>query len=89
MEPDQKLVDILDFAKIAGLSQSTVRRRIKDGSIAALQPGGPGTAWRIPADLTKAFRGAGVLQSTTSAEHQPPSKASSRRTTPYWRNQSI
>ncbi len=58
MLADRQLVDIREFAKIAGLSQSTVRRRIKDGSIAALQPGGPGTAWRIPADLAQAFRDA-------------------------------
>jgi hypothetical protein len=89
MTHDQKLVDIRTFSVIAGLSVSTIRRRVRDGGIAALQPGGPGTALRIPADLAKAFRDAGMLQSMTSPEHQRPSKASNRRSTPHWRNKSI
>ena len=58
MLADRQLVDIREFATIAGLSESTIRRRIRDGSITALQPGGPGTALRIPADLAQAFRDA-------------------------------
>lgn len=38
------------FAAVAGLSESTVRRRIQDGSIPSIQPGGPGTRELIPSD---------------------------------------
>lgn len=37
----------IEFARLSGLALSTVRRRIKDGSIKVWQPGGPGTAVRI------------------------------------------
>ncbi|QDU61031.1 Helix-turn-helix domain protein [Planctomycetes bacterium Pan216] len=36
-----------EFAKLFRLSLSTVRRRIKDGSLPAIQPGGKRKHWRI------------------------------------------
>lgn len=39
-----------EFAALSPLSESTVRRRIKDGSIPTFQPGGPGTRILIPRD---------------------------------------
>ena len=32
-----------EFASATGLSESTVRRRVRDGSLRFVQPGGPGT----------------------------------------------
>lgn len=43
-------LSIAEFVALSGLSQSTVRRRIDDGSIASAQPGGKGTKLLIPAD---------------------------------------
>lgn len=42
VEP-QQFVSIVEAANHLGLSTSTVRRRIRDGSFPSYQPGGPGT----------------------------------------------
>jgi len=45
-------VSISEFAQLYNLSDKTIRRRIKDGSLKeATQLGGPGTSWRIPFPL--------------------------------------
>lgn len=47
-------LSITDFAKLHSISESTVRRLIRGRRIAAFQPGGPGTCWRIPANAFEA-----------------------------------
>jgi len=41
---------ISEFSEQTGLSESTVRRRIREQQIPACQPGGTKTRWLIPAD---------------------------------------
>jgi excisionase family DNA binding protein len=41
---------IKDFIALSGLSDSTVRRRVRDGSLPAVQIGGKGKKLLIPAD---------------------------------------
>ena len=44
-------VSVNEFARQYNLSTKTVRRRIRDGSLKAVQWGGPGTSLRIPLPL--------------------------------------
>lgn len=39
-----------EFCQLTGWSDSTVRRRLKYGSLPAVQPGGPRTMWLIDAE---------------------------------------
>jgi hypothetical protein len=41
-------VSIPEFARRSGFSHSTIRRRLRDGSLPRFQPGGPGTRIVIP-----------------------------------------
>lgn len=41
---------IAEFSSLKGLSESTIRRRIRDRSLPYFQPGGSGTKILIPAD---------------------------------------
>jgi excisionase family DNA binding protein len=43
-----QFVDIPEFSKRTGLSDSTIRRRIRDGSLQSWQPGGPRTRLLLP-----------------------------------------
>lgn len=52
----------MEFARLTGLSLSTVHRRIRDKSLPVLQLGGPRTAIRIPR--------AALLRA-----HEPPSSS--------------
>ena len=47
-DSSSQLLSPIKFAAAAGLSLATVRRRIKDGTLPAWQPGGHRTALRIP-----------------------------------------
>jgi hypothetical protein len=38
----KQFLKIREFSRISGLSVSTIRRRVRDGSIPAIQPGGAG-----------------------------------------------
>ena len=44
---------IKEAAQVLGLSVATVRRRIDDGTLPVFQPGGEGTAVRVPVDALK------------------------------------
>lgn len=57
-------IDISEFSRRSGLSMSTIRRRIKDGSIPSWQPGGPGTRTMIP------------ISSIPDRSNQPPVRSS-------------
>jgi predicted DNA-binding transcriptional regulator AlpA len=46
------LLSLDDFTRLLGLSRSTVRRRIKDGSFKKYQPGGSGKTYWIVWDPT-------------------------------------
>jgi excisionase family DNA binding protein len=64
------------------LSISTLRRRVKEGKIPFLQPGGPGTRIVFPADLVNR-----LLQTATpkiTPESPPPVVATRRGPKPKW-----
>ncbi|WP_020471427.1 winged helix-turn-helix domain-containing protein [Zavarzinella formosa] len=46
---DAEFLSPAEYARRSGLSKATVSRRLKDGSLPRLQPGGPGTRVLIPA----------------------------------------
>lgn len=77
---EKQFLNIREFSRISGLSISTLRRRAKDGSVASIQPGGPGKLLLFP-------RNALDKQSSppTSAEKQAdtPKKAPPGRR-PAW-----
>ena len=50
----RRFFSIAEFAELSGLSISTVRRRLRDGSLPIVQPGGPRTRVLVPADVLKA-----------------------------------
>lgn len=50
---DEFFLTPTEFANKSRLSIATVRRRLKDGSLVSFQPGGSGTAIRIPASELK------------------------------------
>ncbi|MEQ8854387.1 helix-turn-helix domain-containing protein [Gimesia sp.] len=67
------LLSIEELSTIISLSISTIRRRIRDGSIPAIQPGGKGTKLLIPkewvnqqATISKSSR----LEPSSSGRHQ-------------------
>jgi hypothetical protein len=45
----REYVTVEEYVRLTSLSDKTVRRRIRDGSIIIWQPGGPGTRILIPA----------------------------------------
>lgn len=56
MEP--QFVSIAQFAALSGVSESTVRRRIKDDTLPARQFGCVRCRWLIPRDALDLLRGA-------------------------------
>ncbi|QDU05456.1 Helix-turn-helix domain protein [Gimesia chilikensis] len=76
---------IEELAPKLAVSISTIRRRIRDGSIPAIQPGGKGTKLLIPkewvnqqATISKSSR----LESSSSGRHQ---RKSISGPAPRWR----
>jgi len=49
-QPPAEFFTIRQFSQIAHLSEATIRRRIRDGSLPFVQPGGKRTKILIPAD---------------------------------------
>jgi hypothetical protein len=47
----QRYISIQDLSEISGLSVSTLRRRVLDGSLVAAQPGGRRTRLLFPIDI--------------------------------------
>jgi excisionase family DNA binding protein len=50
-EPTPRFLSPADFARATGLSEATVRRRIRDGSLPVAQPGGKKSRVLIPRDV--------------------------------------
>jgi hypothetical protein len=50
MDDTQKYCDFEEFARLTGLSVSTLKRRKRDGSLFYFQPGGPRSRVLIPRD---------------------------------------
>jgi excisionase family DNA binding protein len=48
---NQKLLTIREFSAMSGLSVATIRRRVQDGSINAVQLGGKGKKLLFPRDV--------------------------------------
>lgn len=55
MSLDIRYVSIDELHKLSGLSLSTLRRRIKDGTLRPIQPGGPRTRLLFRADVLEQF----------------------------------
>jgi hypothetical protein len=74
IEPDRKnLVSIAKLANMLDLSVMTIRRRIADGSIAAIQLGGPGK--KILVDLNQVLGSLGQGVAAQKAEKSKPYSA--------------
>ena len=68
---------IKEFAKRSGMSISTVRRRIKDGSLPIVQLGGPSCLLTIPADaLRQIYYGNHLKEEETTSEKDVAEKTS-------------
>ncbi len=50
LDPDPRWLTVKETASRLGLHEITVRRKIAQGDLPALQLGGPGTAIRVPED---------------------------------------
>lgn len=46
----QEYLKLKDFVDLSGLSESTIRRRVRDGTLAAVQIGGKGKKLLFPID---------------------------------------
>ena len=80
-----KYMSIRDFALAYDLSTITIRRRIKDGTLPAVQMGGPGTSWRIPLN-GHAVNPATVISSTPQPPaHEAAAPPTKRAKTPHAR----
>lgn len=51
---EKQYLDVNEFSQLTGLSAATIRRRVRDGSIKAYQPGGPNKKLLIPRDALEA-----------------------------------
>lgn len=82
MTPSTETVDSLpvnEYARRSSMSISTIRRRIRDGSLPAWQPGGPGTRLLIPVACLPSFQVAVAVvpQQNQAVNHHAP-KATKR-----------
>lgn len=68
-----EFLSVEEYCAITRLSLSTVRRRIRDGSLPVHQPGGRRTAIRIPRSAL-----------TINTNHQPLARETHRRPAPRW-----
>lgn len=79
-----RLMDIEEFKFYSKISKSTIRRRIKDGSLKVWQPGGKGTRVMIYAEnLLKSRESESFL--TETKENNKNKKATN--TSPHWLKQ--
>lgn len=67
----KRFVSPEEFCQLTGWSASTVRRRLKDGSLPAVQPGGRRTLWLIDVEAFQAG------QARSAAPPSPPSNSNS------------
>jgi excisionase family DNA binding protein len=79
MHPDElrQFCSVDEFARLTSLSTITVRRRLRDGSIPSVQPGGRGCRILIPVTALEQNRETGQLL-TNSGEASPPSPTESQ-----------
>lgn len=55
--PAKRYLSPQEFCRLTGWSASTVRRRLKDGSLPAIQPGGRRALWLIDVEAFQAGHG--------------------------------
>ena len=73
---EQRTLTLTELADLSGLSLSTLRRRVKDGSIPVIQPGGAGKKLLfVPAVLNS-------LSAARGAEDRSDADTAPRRVTP-------
>lgn len=80
--PPSEWLSPQDFAQLAGLSLSTVRRRIHDGTLPHWQPGGKRTAVRIPRGALSVSPPDSSSASALSPTNAPPKSRTGQR--PRW-----
>lgn len=84
---DEQFLSIDEFARRTSLSESTIRRRVRDGSIPSWQPGGPGTRVLIPIDALDITPPTSTSVAVASP-HRVPSRSGSAKIpgpTPKWK----
>ncbi|MFP4105889.1 MAG: helix-turn-helix domain-containing protein [Phycisphaerae bacterium] len=94
-EPVNSYMSPEEFAAHSGLSQATVRRRIRDGSLPHVQPGGKGCRILIPVnalermlDQTRLVDPDGQIPGTETIKQTQPSPEATTRLSgakPNWR----
>jgi excisionase family DNA binding protein len=67
---NQRCLSIKELSAHTGLSESTIRRRVKDGTLPFIQPGGPRTRVVFPADIQERLLSS-AEPTTKSTEGQP------------------
>jgi excisionase family DNA binding protein len=77
----QQYLDIRQFSRLTNLSVPTVRRRVAQGTIPALQPGGPGTKLLFRPDALERAAAADVSAATANP---PPADAPLAGPEPKW-----
>ena len=80
---DDDLLTPEEFAKKAGCSVSTVRRRLKGGLLPAVQEGGKGTLWKIDFAAFRSLFHGRTDSTVEEAATEPVSKDRSR-SRPRW-----
>lgn len=69
----RQYLSIREFTQQSGLSQSTIRRRVSEGSLTNFQPGGAGKKVLIPTDaLMRSDAQSETVPAVNSAPMSPP-----------------
>lgn len=76
----KKYLSLEELSALTGLSVSTLRRRVRDGSLPTWQPGGRRTRLLFPLELVDAAMSA-VSSDTNSQGDAPPESTNAREAT--------
>jgi hypothetical protein len=69
---NQDYLSVTEFSAASTLSESTIRRRIKDGTFPFWQPGGPGTRVLLSASLLEKANGSPLKPDNSPAQQIKP-----------------
>lgn len=81
-----RLVSLQEVVRLTGLSASTVRRRVRDGSIKAVQPGGHRTRLLFDAESLGGLLQANAASVTSASPSSIPQSQSLSGPRPRWRD---
>ncbi|WP_437192470.1 hypothetical protein [Planctomicrobium sp. SH527] len=71
----QNYLSVTEFSAASTLSESTIRRRIKDGTFPVWQPGGPGTRVMLSASLLKSVVEIPLPPPASPVRSSPPGRS--------------